>query len=152
MGSHFLRGWGSKRQVVFRPHSFGTTHIFAFLVLSGLLYPIAACRVHEEARSSPRGLETVFKEWYSIRLWGCSKQLYALQGDTRAHFLLYADGTLCIGLKKAVMNFIIDNGLAVMDSPSFVKLAESTDLMKEVMKELAKSHESRKRKHDEVSA
>jgi hypothetical protein len=73
--------------------------------------------------------------------------------DDAVDELLYADGTLRLGLKMAVMDFIIDNGQGVIASPSFVKLAESTERMKEVMLELAKAlNRNRKRKLDEASA
>jgi hypothetical protein len=55
-------------------------------------------------------------------------------------------------LKKVVMDLIVDNGKSVITSPSFAKFVESTELMKEVMLELAESNESRKRKLDETSA
>jgi hypothetical protein len=80
-----------------------------------------------------------------------TKQL-KLTVDNAVDELLYADGTLCLGLKKAVMDFIVNNGKSVIASPSFAKLKESTELMTEVMLELAESNESRKRKLDEVSA
>ena len=48
------------------------------------------------------------------------------------------------------MDFIVDNGKSIIKSPSFAKLAESAELMKEVMMELAKSRESMKRKHDDA--
>jgi hypothetical protein len=38
--------------------------------------------------------------------------------------LLHADGTLCLDLKKFVMDFIVDNGQGVIASPSFAKLKE----------------------------
>jgi hypothetical protein len=50
------------------------------------------------------------------------------------------------------MDLIVDNGKSVITSPSFAKFVESTELMKEVMLELAESNESRKRKLDETSA
>ena len=58
--------------------------------------------------------------------------------------LLYADGTHCLVLKKAVIKFIVENAQAVIASPAFPKLSESAELMTEVMMELAKSNESKK--------
>lgn len=61
--------------------------------------------------------------------------------------LLY-DGTDCVFLRKAVIDFIIDNGPAVLASDSYNKLDESPRLRKEIMMEFAKSNESKKRKRD----
>lgn len=72
--------------------------------------------------------------------------------DNAVDELLYADGTLCLGLKKAVMDYIIDNGQGVIASPSFSRLKESSELMTEVMTELAKAATDRKRKLDEMSS
>ena len=71
--------------------------------------------------------------------------------DTAVDELLYADGTHCLDLKKVVMEYIAENGKAVLASPSFPKLAESTELMTEVMMQLAESNESKKRKLNELS-
>jgi hypothetical protein len=78
--------------------------------------------------------------------WHIKRLKLKLTVDNAVDELLYADGTLCVGLKKAVMDFIIDNGQGVIASPSFAKLAVSAELMKEVLLEYAKSYESRKRK------
>ena len=67
-----------------------------------------------------------------------------LTADTAVDKLLYADGTYCLGLKQAVIEYIVENGQAVISSPSFSKLAESTELMTEVMMEFAKFNESKK--------
>ena len=80
------------------------------------------------------------------------KEVLKLTVDNAVDELLYADGTLFIGLKKAVMDFIVENGQIIIASPSFAKLRESADLMTEVMLELAESRDSMKRKHGEVSA
>eukprot|EP00956_Cyclotella_meneghiniana_P029253 scaffold70281_cov67-Cyclotella_meneghiniana.AAC.13 len=66
--------------------------------------------------------------------------------DNAIDQLLHADGTHCLLLKRAVIDYIVDNGQAVLASPSFAGLVESPELMKEIMVELAKSNESRKRK------
>lgn len=76
-------------------------------------------------------LKVEAKAWHTKKL--------KLTVDNAVDELLYADGTLCLGLKKAVMDFIAGNGEGVITSPSFAKLAESTELMKEVMMELAKA-------------
>ena len=65
--------------------------------------------------------------------------------------LLYADGNHCLLMKKAATDFIVENGQAVIASPSYAKLAESTELMTEIMLELSKLSDSRKRKLDEIS-
>ena len=59
---------------------------------------------------------------------------------------------MLIGLKKAVMDYIIDNGQGVIASLSFSRLKESSELMTEVMTELAKAATDRKRKLDEMSS
>lgn len=69
-----------------------------------------------------------------------------LTKDNAVDELLYADGTNCLVLKKAVLDFIVDNGESVLGSSSFSMLYESQELTKEVMMELAKS--SRKRVWD----
>lgn len=60
--------------------------------------------------------------------------------------LLYADGTDCVLLKRAAMDFIIKSGQEVLASSTYDKLDESPRLRKEVMMEFAKDNESRKRK------
>jgi hypothetical protein len=71
-----------------------------------------------------------------------------LSADTAVDELLCADGTDCVFLRKAVIDFIIDNGPAVLASDSYNKLDESPRLRKEIMMEFAKSNESNKRKRD----
>ena len=71
--------------------------------------------------------------------------------DNAVEELLFADGSHCLDFKKAVLEFIVENGEGVLESLSFAKLAESTELMKEVMMEMAKSNTSKKRKLDELS-
>ena len=62
--------------------------------------------------------------------------------------LLYSDGNHFLKIKEAVMEYIVENGKAVISSSSFPRLAESTQLMTEVMMQLAESNESKKRKRD----
>jgi hypothetical protein len=51
------------------------------------------------------------------------------------------------------MDFIVENGKSVITSPSFAKLKESSELVTELMLELAEAaSNNRKRKLDEVSA
>ena len=71
--------------------------------------------------------------------------------DSAVEELLYADGNHCLDLKKAVVEYIVENGKGVMESPSYAKLYETPELMKEVVLKLAESNESRKRKLDELS-
>ena len=71
--------------------------------------------------------------------------------DNAVEELLYADGNHCLDLKSAVMEYIVENGKGVLESPSYAKLYESPELMKEVVLKLAESNESRKRKLDELS-
>eukprot|EP00956_Cyclotella_meneghiniana_P024634 scaffold49710_cov33-Cyclotella_meneghiniana.AAC.1 len=99
-------------------------HSKPILIASGK-YGLSALRVEAEA-------------WYLKNL--------DVSVDNAIDELLYADANHCLLLKKAVINFIVENGQAVIASSSFSKLAESADLMKEVMLELAKSNENRKRK------
>lgn len=66
--------------------------------------------------------------------------------DTAVDELLYADGTDCLLLRKALLNFIIDNGTVVLASDSYDKLDESPSLRKEIAMEFAKSNERNKRK------
>jgi hypothetical protein len=66
---------------------------------------------------------------------------------------LTVDNAVDEGLKKAVMDFIVENGKSVITSPSFAKLKESSELVTELMLELAEAaSNNRKRKLDEVSA
>ena len=74
-----------------------------------------------------------------------------LSVDNAIDELLYADGTHCLLIKKVSTDFIVENGQAVIASPSFAKLKESTELMTEIMLELSKLSDSRKRKLDEIS-
>ena len=72
--------------------------------------------------------------------------------DNAVDELLYADGTHCLDLKKASIQFIVENGEGVLASTSSAKLYESPELMKHVMMELAKSNSLyKKRKLDELS-
>ena len=71
--------------------------------------------------------------------------------DNAVDELLYADGTHCLDLKKASIQFIVENGEGVLASDSYAKLYESPELMKNVMMELAKSNSNKKRKLDELS-
>ena len=66
--------------------------------------------------------------------------------------LLYADGSDFTDIKKAVVKFIVENGQAIIASPSFSKLYASAKLTQEVMMEIAKTAESRKRKVSEQSS
>ena len=59
--------------------------------------------------------------------------------------LLYADGIHCILLKKIVMEFM-ENGEAIMDSPTYENLSQSPKLMKEVMTAFAKSLKASKKR------
>ena len=64
--------------------------------------------------------------------------------------LLYADGKNCPLLKKATMDFIVENSEEIVESGSYEKLDESPQLRKEMMKEVTKALAShRKRKRDE---
>jgi hypothetical protein len=63
--------------------------------------------------------------------------------------LLQADGTDCKLIKKAAIDFIVDNGQDILASPSYERLDESPELTKEVMMEFAKSRDTRKRGHNE---
>ena len=74
-----------------------------------------------------------------------------LSVDSAVDELLYADGNHCLDLKQAVIEFIVENGRGVLASPSYSKLSESPELMKEVMMRLVETAESRKRKLDELS-
>ncbi|KAL3776995.1 hypothetical protein ACHAWO_006349 [Cyclotella atomus] len=66
---------------------------------------------------------------------------------------LTVDNAVDEGLKKAVMDFIVENGKSVITSPSFANLKESGELVTELMLELAEAaSNNRKRKLDEVSA
>lgn len=60
--------------------------------------------------------------------------------------LLYADGIHCILLKKTVMEFIMENGEAIMESLTYQRLSESPKLMKEVMIQFAKSLKANKKR------
>ena len=71
--------------------------------------------------------------------------------DNAVDELLYADGTHCLDLKRATIQFIVENGEGVLVSDSYAKLYESPELMKHVMMELAKSHSNQKRKLDELT-
>ena len=62
----------------------------------------------------------------------------SLTGESAVNELLYADGSHCYDLKKAVIEYIVKNGEAVMASSSFPKLSESPKLMTEVMAEFVK--------------
>lgn len=75
----------------------------------------------------------------------CEK--HKLTTDSAVDELLYADGTHCLLLKEAFIEYIADNGHAVLASTSFAKLAESPSPMKEVMMVFAKLAENRERKH-----
>ena len=70
--------------------------------------------------------------------------------DNAVDELLYADATHCLDLKKATIQFIVENGEGVLVSDSYAKLYESPELMKHVMMELAKSNLNKKRKLDEL--
>ena len=59
--------------------------------------------------------------------------------------LLYADGIHCILLKKTAMEFIMENGEAIMESPIYQRLSKSPKLMKEVMAEFAKTLKANKK-------
>ena len=71
--------------------------------------------------------------------------------DNAVDELLYADGTHCLNLKKAVIEFIVKNCDEVLESASYSKLHESPQLTKEVIKELSKSNSNKKRKLDKLS-
>ena len=71
--------------------------------------------------------------------------------DNAVDELLYADATHCLDLKKASIQFIVENSEGVLASASYAKLYESPELMKYVMMQLAKSHSNQKRKLDELS-
>jgi hypothetical protein len=78
--------------------------------------------------------------------WHVKNLKAKLTVDNAIDELLYADGKSCLLLKKAVMDFIIDNGEEVLESDSYEKLDESSQLRKEVMKA---AFTSSKRKRDE---
>lgn len=61
--------------------------------------------------------------------------------------LLFADGIHCLDLKKAVIQFIINNCNEVLNSDSFLRLHESRDLIREVMSGMSEVTDSKKRKH-----
>ena len=127
------------------------SEVFA-IMLSYVYGEIIHAHVWEEY--SKAILEASGKYGFSVlrseaEVW-CAKHL-TLTVDRAIDELMYADGNFCLALKKAVMNFIVENGQAVLASPSYDKLAESPKLVKELLMELAKSNEGRKRKLDELS-
>ena len=66
-----------------------------------------------------------------------------LTAENAVDELLYADGHHCMDLKKAVIEYIVKNGKTVLASSSFPKLAESPELMTEVMRQFAESNGSK---------
>ena len=69
-----------------------------------------------------------------------------LTTDNALDELLYAHDSHCKDIKVKVIDYIVKHALAVLASPSFPKLAESSELMTEVMMALAKLNESQRRK------
>ena len=69
-----------------------------------------------------------------------------LTAESAVDELLYADGTHCLEMKKAVIQFIVENGEEVLSSSSYAKLYESPELIKEVMVELSKAAKRKKQK------
>ena len=66
-----------------------------------------------------------------------------LTAENAVDELLYADGHHCMDLKKAVIEYIVQNGKTVIASASFPKLAESPELMTEVMRQFAEANGSK---------
>lgn len=67
----------------------------------------------------------------------------SLTVDNVVNELLYVDGTHCLDAKREIIKYIVKNGKSVLASSSFPKLAESSELMTEVMMEFANSNESK---------
>ena len=70
--------------------------------------------------------------------------------ETAIDELLYADANHCLELKKAVIEFIVKNGKAVMESSSFPELFKSQELLSEVMSALVCKLDGLKRHYTSV--